>query len=610
MFSERGLDSGQLYQPELNHRQVQHTYLNHGRSTKTGFQRAMKICHCDPRGYELFSNNNLISIHWYSVRALPEDDSAATVSDAMAMTSLKSHSKLKLKSVSSLVDRESYIKDRMATHVTGFVFKRALEFFNYEWVDESGTVVPGETNPTPADLCAFAELFEGIHIERPEGFKAFLKEFNMDPVFRYKDEYGHFANVRMFSDLLRALVPMRPGIFDGQHRWMLLALFSHGHCDPRAVIPLERSASLDEIPEVFLTTYDKWQCWIPDMMMAVGHPSNPELSTDPMKLHKLLSEYGEDVTKAQGLSIDPNYTTVSNIVTEAFENRWDKLNMREMNFSNYWNQKQRTTSHSKISKNLKEAYALINLAVRANPLIGDLIRAGVESSKSHELAWNTIEKATQDAFVKYHRWVGKSNQNPNSRTGTPVKYACYLSLLKPMCHDLTLIQKVDQFFREPMPVHAQIVRTPELIMSACTTVEYLWDYVLRPLSATKSHIKERILVEYKIIHLLTTEDDNPAVEEQHSNYMQRVRERYGPSTLASIVKDHSGIVFPTNPNVNLDGKKMDLPCSPLTSKLEFAFYASMIRQFFETVLEYGFDPDFKTDLNADTRANEKLRLYL
>ena len=610
MFSERGMMSGQLYQPEINHRQIQHSFLNHGRNTDTGFQRAMKLSHCNPMPSEHFSRNNFISMHWYGLQALTPDDYGPKNEDVLARNSLMSHSKLKLKSFTSSVDRESYINHRTATSLTGAVFKRALEFFNRTWVDENGNEVSDETNPTPADLCAFAELFTDAEIETKDGFVKFLGRFKMDALFVYQADRSHFENLRMFSDLLRSLVPMRPGVFDGQHRWFVLALFCSGYFFPKAIMPLQRQVGSDPIPDEFSACYDNWQCWTGDMMMAVGHPAEEDLLFDTKQLHKLLSRFGEDVTESQALSIAPNYAAVSNFVSKAIVNRWEKLSVCEMDYKNYWSYKPKSGEELKINSNLSQIYAQLDLAIKSNSQLAGYVRHNIEPKKSAVDSWTTIYKATKSSFTNFRNWVGKTHLSGNSRAGIPVKLGYYLNMLKAMCHDKDSVQLLDQFFREPSPEHKQIVRESELNVPNCTSVDYLWDYVLRPASAMKEHIKQRIIVEYKIIHTLSSKDDNAELEKKHVAYMQKLSEAPTEESMEEVIKRHPCIVFPTGKSTSIDLNKMKLKSSPLPAKLQFAFYASMIRQFLLAISTYGFDPDFQQELDREKRHKEKLRLYL
>jgi len=156
-----------------------------------------------------------------------------------------------------------------AVPISASVFKRTLEVFGYRWAFRSKHgrktvyVDHGDDDDVGvAELHRFYSLFKDDDFSTEEKFKAFLEKFRLENIYRYDPTLNLPGNIERFGLLVRALTRSRVCCYEGQHRWILIALYSCGYVGADASAPLvkrsfhdvfrdlvrEKSAAIEEDP--------------------------------------------------------------------------------------------------------------------------------------------------------------------------------------------------------------------------------------------------------------------------------------------------------------------------------------------------------------------------
>ena len=163
---------------------------------------------------------------------------------------IRSHGSLLAKrdSSDSAVQSSSCLSGRTAYHISGKAFLRTLELFGYKWLCPEGVPRDGSVPPTLDELMEFLVLFRGHGLGTKEAFLSFLHAFDLGRYYRYNDNVDVWFNIRYLSEAMRALTPFRLAVIDGQHRAVLMALFTCGYFFPSNEFILDGSVSLSEAP--------------------------------------------------------------------------------------------------------------------------------------------------------------------------------------------------------------------------------------------------------------------------------------------------------------------------------------------------------------------------
>ena len=184
-------------------------------------------------------------------------------------------------------------------------------------------------------LKTFCELFKDCDFSTAVGFEAFLDEFLLQGIFTYDRNITLTANHRNFGIVLRSLVELRLNVYDGQHRFTLMAFFLTGYFEPLQVIPLQTMtwAKFNLGQGRRATEFADLQLWL-QLTMNVGEPFNalgPEMF--PLtKMPGILTTAGLVITDAQ---TNPTDLQWSEVVTKFFALH-EPARITPFGFHNYW----------------------------------------------------------------------------------------------------------------------------------------------------------------------------------------------------------------------------------------------------------------------------------
>ena len=244
LFVARGSGTGHCYQPNINYRNIDISYLNcsHTDSTAKKTIRPMVMSHVDKQkgSGDSFDLLAPISLLPYEVHK-EEPGLELTTHCCLNIPSENGYSTLGYGSLGH----------SNAVLPTAQCFAETLAFFGYEWIDISGnkveTIDSSTPPPTLREIIGFASLFNSHSLKTKTDFRRFLKEFGLDALYLFDDKQSLVDNVWMFSQLMRECVSLRFGVFDGQHRMVLMTLFVTGFFEISNCMFLERGKDFDAV---------------------------------------------------------------------------------------------------------------------------------------------------------------------------------------------------------------------------------------------------------------------------------------------------------------------------------------------------------------------------
>ena len=297
MFMERGEYSGHCYQPSVNHRELDVALFLHEHLNDKGvMQRSMVHSHLVDEPDESFGLITPISFCPYEVR----NDSGGVA--------IRSHGSLIGREGTSDagVQSTSFLNGRTAYHISGKAFSRTLALFGHKWVAPDGTSRDESVPPTIDELMEFLELFRGHGLSTKERFVSFLRAFDLERIYEYNAGVGVWYNIRYLSEVMRALTPFRLSVIDGQHRAVLMALFTCGYFNPSNEVILDGSTTLADAlgDRSGGLGWDDAQVWC-QTKTCIGFAVDEEgvIVDDLSASQAVLRKYGEVLTKAQAQSI-------------------------------------------------------------------------------------------------------------------------------------------------------------------------------------------------------------------------------------------------------------------------------------------------------------------
>lgn len=208
--------------------------------------------------------------------------------------------------------------DRYMNVLSGVQFKRLLRFFGRKWCDPDGNEYGDDHAVNFKDLIGFCDMLhirdendKTVNLGTPTGFKVFYDTFNFSEVFKYDEAAPMWSIHWMFGQLLRSYVPVRLTVWDGQHRFLLLAYLMTGYFQPTQDMLLKNDRD-------WSTTnwgsngwkYDGTQCFR-DLGYCISVPFTPENADSQRsqlvqlpKIMEALQSASNVRSKAQQQSLD------------------------------------------------------------------------------------------------------------------------------------------------------------------------------------------------------------------------------------------------------------------------------------------------------------------
>ena len=187
------------------------------------------------------------------------------------------------------------------------------------------------------------KLFEEVDLLTIDSFEqTLINKFKLRDLFVPDPDVPYELNLVAFGDLLRAYVPLRIAIFDGQHRMALVCYFVTGNYFPTPVInskpflPNKVQAFVDErstfpVPDPSGLKYSELQMHT-RQTVAISF-----LRTVPLKLAvPKLNMKGKVKTQNQGIHITQTFDTVMIDFLMALKEERLLGSMAPLNHTNFW----------------------------------------------------------------------------------------------------------------------------------------------------------------------------------------------------------------------------------------------------------------------------------
>lgn len=244
LMFEYGAKSGQFFQPKVNHRRMDLTFLYEQRVGQDGIvKKPILNSMLNPQMEDCFGRGNPITLSFYEYEKI--SDASVTNRDAGAVCTFWDCAfGTKSKATGSM-------RDVRAKNVTGTEFARLLELFNIKWVDENNeeVSVADGVQVTAKDWASFFGMFEDCDFKTRKGLLNFVERYRLRG-FQVQQDLTVTQNLRLMALWIRSWQNIRPMVGDGKHRSMAMATFLHGFFEPKPTAPILPS---NTFPDNFTT---------------------------------------------------------------------------------------------------------------------------------------------------------------------------------------------------------------------------------------------------------------------------------------------------------------------------------------------------------------------
>ena len=587
MFMERGGFSGHCYQPFVNHRELDVALFLHEHLNDKGVrQRPMVESHVLDEPDESFGLITPITFFPYEVR---------NDSDGLG---IRSHGTLVGRRGSSreAVQANSFLNGRTAYHVTGAAFSRTLELFGYKWVGPDGAVRDGSTPPTVDELMQFLELFREHGLDTKDHFESFLRAFDLERFYQYNDRVAVWYNIRYLSEILRALTPFRLAVLDGQHRAVLMALFTCGYFYPSNEVLLDGSVALSESlgDRSADFQWDAAQVWR-QTKISIGFAvdTDGDIISDLDSSQALLRRYGEVLTNAQSQSITFSWVQLYRDLIGILERSDNSLHFdqgsaaKRLGFE-FWsrsadkpldvgvNRKATKTKPRTVSNNwyiyeqrLTSLFDALVDYTDKNKIAAAFL---FDHPQQKDVSKSWIA-ASQTMFVSGGKFLATDRRSTDA-------LSMILNFLKILAFEPDLYQKLRLVTEIP---DVQVMQHSDDVMQYISGFRSPWwlqTFVMGTVKANHEVFIAKLLTERKILETLRAM--SPV-----SNEVKNL--------LAERDPDFSclGCAIPIN-IADMKASKLGIQHTrgvTITSKIQFAFFQTIVLDILEAIGHYGYSPD-------------------
>lgn len=240
LMFEYGVKSGQFFQPRVNHRDLDSTFLYEKRVGEYNEEKKpiLNSMLNPQRDGDEFERGNLIALSFYEIDKT--DGRAVTSTEDGAICTFWNCS------FGDKSKATGVLSDVRAKHVTGEGFEKLLRLFNIKWINEDNEEVAdaGRTEVTATDWASFFGMFKDCNFKTHQGLQDFVARYHLNG-FQVQVDLTVTQNLRLMALWIRSWQNIRPMVGDGQHRSMSMTNFLHGFFEPKPIVPI---LPLNEFP--------------------------------------------------------------------------------------------------------------------------------------------------------------------------------------------------------------------------------------------------------------------------------------------------------------------------------------------------------------------------
>jgi len=631
IFHERGLWSKHGYQPHVNHRQVQTvkwTSISYEQQTNGSVLAVppmrVSLSFPDETGVDAFDAVTNVSLFCYEAI----EGTSCTHDDQQFM----SHCSLQLEHENESHTLNGILTDTKCQFLTGDGFRRTLAFFGYKWVDKDGKELKKKSLVELSDIVNFFHLF--IRKENPfdfsshEGFRQFLEEFDLLEL--YQNDEADDINVALddFGWFSRSMFPMRLCTWEGQHRWLLMALFWSGYFSATHEVPLQRKP----FEEAFKVIADKEKpddvkAWarerIPKMQLwrtfnvTFGEPITPSGKKNVstlMEAFQVLHVESGLKTQAQDYNVGTTFPGVMQTLCDDVRKYFadhsarteDKATpmknkpkyttqlFQPLNWQTFWDANSEPSTRNQFQINSR----LLMEALEKTLCTDNTISRFLFEKKNEGLQFLTKEEyhKLSEELMACKYFPNKPNggvKSFNSKVNPLVQYV--LELLRLAVWDFKQLNVLMQFFNVPTPKIEQFEPTFTEISSQFTHYLWLQRYIFEVHYKTGLVFKARVTFERMLIEnvvLKCSGDEGQCFWDSAAAEWHKEDNTDNPYPL-KVFDKHKEVCAAWQKDMKVEGccNLSFNNTSRLQQKVTYVGQQAILLDMLETLCKYGFYPN-------------------
>ena len=598
LFIARGNGTGHCYQPNINYRNLDISYLNcsHTDPVTQKVTRPMVSSHVDSGLGDDFSLLAPISLLPYEV------------CKSMPGMKLSTHCCLNIpdeNGCSTLGNGNMGLAN--AVFPSAQCFAETLAFFGFEWIDISGKKVENidesTPNPTLKDLIGFVKLFDSQSLQTAADFKLFLNEYDLEAFYEFDSTISVVDNVWKFGQLMRECISLRLGVFDGQHRMVLMTLFVSGFFEISNCQFLDRTKTFATVfPD---NTWANAQVWC-NMKVRIGFAGIPkkadeigELEIDPdfERGASILRKFGDAVRRGQTHHIPVTWSFFFNEFSKIMRNTVVNENdFPRFNFHNHWAENSNT---NKGDANLKR-----RLEVLWNALVEFLAQDDQYGNLLAGSVTGGIKKCLDTCRppFKGEKGAGGDFRILNKSSGVSLPFQHLLNCVKLFAFEKDLFNSFLTLTEAPNPSKKQRSTLVKHYHPYLSDMWWCQHYIFGPLhSLVTKDLRIKLLVERRIIEYLRKSDGKNG-DEAIRDMLESGDFSKSASMRAAISTGPEKI---TEKSLGMDRTA----CAYLYDKILYSAYQALLLDVLQCISKYGYDPDLSKH-KMDVKKNSHYTYYL
>ena len=599
LFVERGIWSNQLYQPVMNHRDLQFSSFLTATPQESGTQTYPPLMQSlgSLDGKHGFTKVTPICLFPYEVVIVNTDNENTTDDTLMSLRTLGRVNMTPPGSnkSTSLTGTLAGVRARALSKAS---FLRTCELFGI-------TVDMGEREAvSAADVGEFMRHFDGYNTSSREELNRFLHDFGIESLVTMEEEATLDVLVQRIGWALRGIVPFRLGSPEGQHRLSLCCFASTGFFAPRSVAPLH-PVPMEECPIKPMwpegIKFESLQLFSPLRLQII----NPVISNRTFRqcVRQILRYLGEEMTSAQSINIEQRFEVrfkalLNRIQAKIANNKDEEHIDNRIGFNSFWNKKNdKFEMAGQVAKTVIQNYMMRGdgnqyWAGRSNKSLVQQL-SGISS---------TLEHTNKTPWA-----VGDDNKTMNKR----IVHALFL--VKATMFSAEAMDNIEKFFNGVESEYTQGLIPMD--KGPFQTMSWIEDMVMPVVRDVAEAYLTKIGYEVRFLHFLRkcipsdheiSEYDLKITQDFWKQHTDFSRTTYWKAYTPTLPRDPDDANKKTKKkggpkSIAMGNSAMSIGKTSLegyatiVNTIKFAAYSTIFNDIIATIVKYGYDPLIPTD---------------